>query len=814
MTNEIYLDIAGAKTRLAKTWHNSRVTWKELCRRCKEVKRTGETVKQYAAMSRDRQSKVKDVGGFVCGYLAGGVRKTANVRTRSAVTLDVDFATPDTWEDFCMRYDGAALCYSTHKHTEEKPRLRIIIPAARNMQPHEYEPIARYFAKMLGIERVDHTTYQLPRLFYWPSASKDGAFFYDDTDGAPFSPDEILATYRNPFDASEWPVSEKEGAAVVKTMEKAGDPTEKPGIIGAFCRAYTIEDAVEELLADKYEPTATPGRYTYTEGHVAGGLVCYEGKFAYSHHETDPAGGKLLNAFDLVRVHKFGDMDGEKEYDDPTRRPSYKAMLEFAAKDKRTRRILSSERMKGATDDFDGMEDAEDEKWLEELDTDKAGRVKSTAANLDLIFRNDKGLKGRLWVDEFSGYNIVTGGLPWDPDATTWKDRDDANVRAYLEKRYGITGKEKISDAVTVERTRNRRHPVREYLNGIEWDGVRRLETVIIDTLGADDTPLVRAMTRKHFTAAVARVFRPGAKYDYCLVLCGPEGIGKSTLFAVMGGDWFTDSVFTTEGKDGMDLIRGAWVVELAELSAIRYSEAEKTKAFISRQFDTYRPAYSRTVERIPRQCVFCGTTNEAAFLKGENGNRRFWVIPVKGGAMQPGQISEHLKGIRDQLWAEAVKYYKDGEKLYLGADLEAEAKELQAQYNENHDDPVTQLLPAFLERKLPAEWDTWSLPRRRAFFNNPDPLEADATEERVKFCAAEFICEKLGKNMQDKDFRYLARRVFELMRQNEEWEEVSMLKHVTDLYGRQKGFRRVLKSDKSNNEMRATKGNQGNPNR
>ena len=794
LRHDFTLDIATAHSRLSKKWKNKKWQWKDLVKRCSETKRTDEKVGEYLKMTKQEQADIKDVGGFVGGYLSGGTRKTPNVMWRSVATLDIDYGTDDVWDDFTLQFGFAAMLYSTHKHTPEKPRLRLVFPLNRNVKPDEYEPLCRKIACALGIDMFDITTYQLPRLFYWPSTSRDGEFVFEVQDGPACDVDAILGTYINPQDASEWPTGSRETEAVAHELRKAGDPLEKPGLIGAFCRAYTIEDAIDKFLTDAYERTATEGRYTYKSGSVAGGLVCYEGKFAYSHHETDPASGQLCNAFDLCRIHLFGIHDDGSRVTDITRLPSYLKMQDFAAKDKTVRILLTKERRAEVESDFanvdlggEGRTPGKDNtEWMANLEYDRKGAIKSTAKNIICILENDRALSGHLWHDLFSGFDLVKGGLPWDRKATQWGNRDDANLRIYLDENYGISGKDKIKDAKDAVLTRHKLHPIRDYLNSLTWDGTPRLDTVIIDYLGVEDTTLHRAMTRKHFVAAVARVMNPGCKYDYCLIVAGAEGIGKSTLFSVMGGEWFNDSLVTMEGKSGMEQARGGWIIELSELGSIKRSDIEQVKAYISRQDDIYRPAYGTVTERHPRQCVFCGTTNETYFLKGCTGNRRFWVMSADADRRKHTDVKADLTAERDQLWAEAVERWKEGETLYLPTDLEAEARQKQAEHNDEADDPIKDMLIAYLDMKLPGEWQTWDLLRRRAYVKDPDPLDQTGTEERTRVCAAEFICERLGKDMADKDYKYLARKVGRLMDDLPGWERGSTSRHVERLYGRQ----------------------------
>lgn len=801
LNNDFSIDLATAHSRIAKKWRNRHWLWSELLQRCSETKRTGETAAEYARMSKEEQSNVKDVGGFVGGYLSGGIRKNANVMYRTVATLDIDYGTVNVWDDFTMAFGFAAMIYSTHKHSSKTPRYRLVFPLSRQVSPAEYEPLCRKIAAEIGIDLFDDTTYELPRLFYWPSTSKDADFVFDYQDGPACDVDAILSQYVDYKDVSAWPLSSREGDVIAHEIKKQGDPTEKPGVIGAFCRAYSIEDAIDTFLSDKYEKTGHDGRYTYKLGSVAGGLVCYEGKFAYSHHETDPASKRLCNAFDLCRVHLFGAQDEGSRALDVTRKPSYAAMQEFAAKDKAVKLLMARERAQAAADDFDGLDDAElpedyNDEWKAELEYTKSGKLLCNIANIILILENDPALAGHIVHDLFTGMDSAKDGLPWNKNANQWTDTDDANLRVWLEKHYDITGKEKIADALTAVLTRHSYHPIRDYLNGLTWDGVPRLDRIIIDYMGAEDSELNRAMSRKHFVAAVARVFNPGCKYDYCLIMSGAEGIGKSTLLRVMGGRWFNDSITTLEGKEGMEQLRRAWVVELGELSSIKRSDVEQVKAHLSKQVDIYRAAYARRVLEHPRQCVFCGTTNEALFLKGDTGNRRFWVIPVVAELRKYRDWSEAIRRDRDQLWAEAVHYYKQGEPLYLSEELEAQAKQRQQDFNDDNDDPIVAMLDKYLNTLLPVNWDTMDIQARRSYLRDPDPLQAEGTVKRDKVCAAEFICEQLGKDMADKDYKYLCRRVSKMIGDRPEWERVSSTKHAAKLYGTQRGFRRVEQPD------------------
>ena len=309
--NDGLLEIATASTRKAKVWTNRRVLWSNLLDRLSVSRETDETHAEYLAFTKDRQNDVKDVGGFCGAFLNGGSRKRDAVTRRQVVTLDQDNANGNEWATYKLNYGNAACVHSTHKHTADQPRLRILIPLDRPVSPDEYEPIARRLASNINPEAVDPTCFKLHQLMYWPSHPKDITPVFEYIDAAWISADGVLATYKNWRDPAEWPRIEEEAEvkAPAHYAKSQKDPTEKPGIVGAFCRAYPVPDAIEAFLSDVYTPSDINGRYTYTEGSTAAGVIVYEDKFSFSHHSTDPASGILCNAFDLVRIRKFASED-------------------------------------------------------------------------------------------------------------------------------------------------------------------------------------------------------------------------------------------------------------------------------------------------------------------------------------------------------------------------------------------------------------------------------------------------------------------------------------------------------------------------
>lgn len=692
------IDIAVATTRKAVKWQNKRSTWADIVATLRETERTSETIKRYFYLTKDRQDEIKDVGGFVGGYLKEGRRKKEYVDYRQIVTLDVDYGGLDAWDAFTL-LDAAGVMYTTHKHTPEVPRFRIVFPLDRKVSPDEYEAVARVVASWLGIDNFDDTTYQPHRLMYYPSTAKDGEYLFDFVDAPFIVADEVLAELPDWKDPTTWPVSSRVKEAVRdQRADKVEDPLEKEGLIGAFCRAFPMYDALAEFLSDVYTPCEEMGhdRYTFVSGSTSGGLVVYDNKLAYSHHATDVAGGKLCNAFDLVRLHKFGDLDEKaKPETEPAKLPSCKAMSEFVSKLKEVKREIIRERRSEAND-YDELEGnaraaAENEDWVDELTMiGKTNLVENTIENAYLIINNDSNLKERLQLDLHANRDEVVKPFTWDKYTMSYPraldDSDINQILQYIEKAYGITQEKKIITAMKNTAYNHGYHPVRDYLDALpKWDGVERLDALLVELFKAQDSEYVRAVTRKTFCAAIARIYRPGIKFDYMLTLIGEGGNGKSTFLSRMGGQWFSDNVkITSDKKENLSIMRGKWILEIAEMRGFGKVEAEFSKQFISRQKDEYRRPYDRLDTDFPRQCIFVGTHNKSDFLHDETGNRRFWPVQTHSGREDGRKVWNFLTTeVVGQIWAEAKHRWDEGEELFLSPDLEKRASVIQDEHRE-----------------------------------------------------------------------------------------------------------------------------------
>lgn len=802
MQNNRELQISIAGSRKATKWPKSTILWSEFTERLKTPVRGAETYEAYLAAPKARQAELKDVGGFVGGTFREDRRKSGYLEGRDLFTLDLDNIPAGQTNDILRRVDGlgcAAVVYSTRKHSGYTPRLRIIIPGDRTATPDEYEPCARKLASLLGMEFCDPTTFEPTRLMYWPSCSADAQYVYQMYDKPFCSVDGLLAMYGNWQDVSQWPQVPGAETTLRRQLAKQEDPTTKRGVIGAFCRTYTITQAMDRFLPGIYEETAIPGRYTYTGGSTSGGAVIYDDdRFLYSHHATDPCSGQLVNAFDLVRLHKYGDLDAEAKEGTPANKlPSFQAVSRMALNDPAVSERMTQEKMEEAKKAFSGSEAAavpeeDDMAWLARLKKDKNNQFEKTINNAVLVLENDPNLKGKIVTDEFASCGMVLGKVPWNSseERRRWKDADDAGFYRYMETFYNITGREKLDNALLIVSSANRVNDVRDYLQGLSWDGKRRVDTLLSDYLGAEDNAYTRAVIRKSLCAAVARAVTGGIKYDNMPIFVGPQGIGKSTFLSILGGSWFSDSLTTFEGKEAAELIQGTWINEIGELTAFTKQETQVIKQFLSKTDDIYRAAYGRRTEKYPRHCVFFGTSNDTEFLKDTTGNRRFWPVDV-GVYPAKKSVWETLPLEVNQIWAEAYVYWQLGEKLFLSEEVEQLARKAQAEHLESSGKEGIVL--EFLEREVPENWDSMKVGDRRMYMNGNLRLpEGTVTVKRDKICAAEIWVECFGG-----DPRYMNRRdsveINNIVARIPGWSKMRTPRKFGE-YGSQRGFERATK--------------------
>ena len=794
MLNDKLLNITVGSGRKAVSWIPQEIMWSELCEKLRTPSRGTETLAEYLTLPKSKQDDLKDVGGFVGGTLSGSRRKADAVSGRDLVTLDLDSIQAGVTNEVLRRIDGLGFgycVYSTRKHCEAAPRLRVLIPLSRTCSADEYEPLARKLAEFIGMEMCDPSTFEASRLMYWPSCSSDSNYVFSYSDMPFIDVDGVLALYSDWKNVSEW-----KGVTAPKIPRgaKQADPTEKSGIVGAFCKTYDIYRVIYEIIPGVYTPCGTEGRFTYSGGSTTGGAVVYnDGQFLYSHHATDPAGGKLCNAFDLARLHIFGGKDDDAKPDTPTNKlPSYIEMCRFAAADKAVAALLNTERYQQAVESFGAAPEGEIENWISMLEVSPTtGGAAKTADNVLIILENDPLLKNKIVYEEFGNRIYALGALPWDSDTEPriWTDNDDAGLRHYLEKAYRITGEKRILDAFSLSCHKHSYNAVKDYLYSLpEWDGVPRLDTLFIDYLGAADNAYTRAAARKSLTAAVARVMTPGVKYDTMPILAGPQGIGKSTLLRLLGGRWFSDSLSTFEGKEACEMLQGIWINEVGELNGLNRAETNAVKQFLSKVEDIFREPYGRRTGVYPRRCVFFGTTNEAEFLKDKTGNRRFW--PIDCGIVPPTKnVFRDLPSEVAQIWAEALMAWRLGEGLYLTGDALNIAETAQEEHSEQNSKEG--VIREFVAREVLPDWDKRSITQRKMYWQADFQKDGVQTVPREKICAAEIWCECFGgdiKTMRKSD----SAEINGILSRIPGWERSKNGIRINSDYGLQRGFLRA----------------------
>lgn len=390
------------------------------------------------------------------------------------------------------------------------------------------------------------------------------------------------------------------------------------------------------------------------------------------------------------------------------------------------------------------------EDWKKYLDKDAHGIIVPSLKNFAVIIKNDQ-LLGNIFYNTLSQGIDLAGEVPWNKMWKGWSSSDLANLILYIEKEYGIYSPQKCRDALTAvlcsERNRN---PIQEYLLGLKWDQHKRAERLLIDYLGAEDSEYVRSVTRKVLLAAVARVFEPGIKFDHVLVVCGPQGIGKSSLFARLGKEWYSDSLTINDMRDktAAEKLQGIWIMEIGELAGIKKMDVEIVKAFISRADDMYRNTYGQCVESHPRMGIIVGSTNRVdGFLRDITGNRRFWPVPVTGNTLC--RVWDMQDDDVDQIWAEMFEIYRSGEKLYLEEETEQAAVKQQEKAMES--DPRQGVVEMYLETLLPEEWKEMDLEQRRQYLaENAGQDHGAEGIRRERICMLEIWCECFGRERAD----------------------------------------------------------------
>lgn len=671
-------------------WKNDTTTWDEILEWVSKPARRKECG-NYIFATLERTEKVHAGASESCTDVH---RDNRSVSRRSAV-LALDIDKPDDGFDVVVEMllaDYTYVMHTTHSSTPSEPRYRLLVQADRDMAPDEYVEATTALAIRLGKDQFDTGSFQAARFMYKPATRKPE--WYDSwvNDGRPIEVDDLLAEYDR--DLSEVPMP--------KPGKNKRDPFELEDPIGAFNRAY--ED-LDTLIAEYHLPYVkiSDDRYSLegSSSEAGFGPIGDVAGLFFSHHANDPAYGKTCSAFDLVRLHWFSEEDEKAKPGTPVNKlPSHLEMLAVASRDRRVVSAVFAEHPDLVEDD-----EETDTSWRSELRLTRQGRFVDDVRNWDLVRANDR-VFSLLYFNMLTMSPEVSGDLPWrkvTPLNRQFDGIDQAEIRDYIERAYGFRpSKEQAEHLVSTRAGKNRVNPIRDYLEGLEWDGEPRVETCLP---GAADSRYNRLVARKVLAAAVARVYQPGFKWDHTLVLHGLEGVGKSTWIERMATVGVPErrtyhyTLGPINSKDTLLAMHMSWIVVSDEGHSLRKADNDALKEFLTRTHDVFRMPYDRDTVVHPRQCVIWSTTNDETFLRRQEGNRRFLMVR----SMERFDIDSMTPEYVDQLWSEAVAMYKAGERLYLTDD-----EALLAQLERDpflEEDSNAGVIENFLALKVPMDW-------------------------------------------------------------------------------------------------------------
>ena len=694
------MKLACAKNTQSASWTNIETDFQGLVEHLQSnIVKTAETRQEYLALEKLERAKLKNVGGVMAGFLTNntGRRKLTEIGGADMLAYDADTAAPDLISH--LRKSGYTfVAHTTRSHTLDNPRWRVFFPLSRTVNAAEWQHCMRVVAQTFGTENFCGCSYRINQVMYYGSHSVDQpATVFNVVVGKSIDVD---ATLTQPYDKTLFSLRGEN--------TRHENPCDRDDTSGAFNRLYTPQEAMEQWLGDIYAPTGDPDRWRYLKGHGEAGVIIYQDGLVYSNQSDDPAAnGHCNSAFDLLKIHMFdGDFGATCQWieDKMPEVVTEKARKAFAVDGE----VLPAPAPAVTADWKMFMPDQKKNKTTG-MPVEGAP-IQSTANNCYFILEHDEHLKGIIY--NMQSHRLITKtALPWDKvdrETEDFNKHDWALLSVYLSLNYATFDDKVIEKAVEhlCSFRAQRIHPLRDYLNSLKWDGVKRVDTLFIDHLCVADTELNRAMTRKWIAAAIQRAFEPGIKFDTALIIAGSTGIGKSTMFQMLGLQHlkigaYSDSVKISEMKSVKTVgekLSGLWIAELNELDGMYATRAETLKSFLSSSEDLFREPWGRTAVFQPRMTVFAGTTNKYDFLIDETGNRRFWVLRCIGGRKKLID-----RATVDQVWAEAMATLRDEQIWFDKADedkLEAARKEflhIDARY-----DSVVECI-----QRMPVKWVT-----------------------------------------------------------------------------------------------------------
>lgn len=398
---------------------------------------------------------------------------------------------------------------------------------------------------------------------------------------------------------------------------------------------------------------------------------------------------------------------------------------------------------------------------------DKDGNIKSVKQfvhNFEIVMDKDDRFAGKIRFNEFAQQLYLCGNVPWEKEdnCRAWSSHDDSALFSLIQADYGLKSRQDFADALKNVSMRNKFHPVRELLDSLTWDGKEHIRSLLPEYLGAEDSDYTYQVMRLWMLGAVSRVYKPGSKFDYTMILQGSQGIGKSTFLKQLAMDdsWFNDSLDSLDSDKAVQSLTGSWIIELAELKSLARTAGgvESVKRFLTATQDKYRIPYERRADTFYRQCVFAGTTNKDDFLQDETGNRRFLIVQT--GVKKPSKslfVPEIMDTIK-QAWAEVVNIWKNEKpQLLLPESCMQEAKELQEA--NMADDGKRGIIQEYLEGK-------------------------------TQVCAREIWEKALGENVSPR--KYQITEINDIIAKVPGWKKLKSPRNFEG-YGKQRGFQKTV---------------------
>lgn len=720
----------------------------------------------------------KDTGGYVFAKLAkrpkihastgeeckGGYhRDNKSLELRAAlIVLDID-AAPD---DYDAAVELALLGHSyvlhtTFSSTPDAPRYRLIVQADRAMEIAEYGQAAESLAQRVtepGVV-IDRRSFAAAQFMYFPAAKQPELFQYWVGQGKPISVDELLDSLAL-VDMEDVP----------KPGRNKRDPFKIEGPVGVFNRTYQDWDELIEVFDLPYEAVAE-GRWRLKGSKHDGGLTLFSDGLVQSFHANDPAFG-TQNAFDLVRLHEFGELDQWVKPGTPvTNLPSTKAMSDMILRDPRVMKELFDDAAQAFADspdadDVDDDDDAHGNDWKTQLNwTSRMKLSGNDLHNWDVLRKYDP-------LFRMLRYNDMTETVEWLPERLPWRDagldpqvtdEDRTEFHDYLIRTYKFDQipRELLAARTDAKAKSRNYYPVRDYLDALRWDGVPRLEECLP---GVTPTDYTRWVARKCLVAAVARVYEPGCFWDHTLVLYGDEGVGKSKWISRMSKGWTASLPSKIDGADAMMVMQRSWIVVSDEGHAMKRADFEALKDFLTRTEDTYRKPYARQPLSSKRRAVVWSTTNDETFLRNEIGNRRFLVVRCEGAVDFDALTDDYV----DQVWAEAVDLYRSGaEDLFVTGDQSDQATHERTHFTE--EDVIRGIVVEYLNQLVPADWEFMDRTARIRWYQDKEFGEAGSVPiDRI--CSAEVLEIAIGRRLGDERVGEIP-RITNILKRLPDWE-------------------------------------------